>query len=135
MTSKRNLKREVEQLSEEEEKVREPIVMNLTSEPATDVERALATKPHPDHSDRETVAIPKVIPRRFWPKGDSITLTVVSSANWGNYLFEEPDGEDTFFAVDLWDRLTDDELATELAHRRENDKQVPPYLREKVDEA
>ena len=133
MTSKRTLKREVEQLSEEEKEVGEPIIIDLTSEPVTDVERALATKPHPGHSDRETVSIPKILPRRFWPEGGF--LTVVSRKRWDKYLFEEPNGDDAAFAVGLWDRLTNDELATELAHRRENDKQIPPYLREKVDEA
>lgn len=129
MTKRRIEKKieEVEQLSGKEER-EPPIIMDLTAEPETELERTLATKPFPEHSDRKTVAIPKVLPRRFWT--ESGFLTVVSKSDWDNYLFDEPDGADTVFVVDLWESLTDDELAAELAYRGENGEQIPPYLEE-----
>jgi len=129
--SRREIERDVEQMSGNEELER-PVIMCLTTEPDDDLERALATKPHPNHSDRETVAVPKRLPRRFWT--ESGFLTVVSHGSWDKFLFEEPNGEDTFFAVDLWEGLTDAELNAELAYREENEAQVPTYLREKANE-
>lgn len=131
MASKRSLKRDVAELSEASHGDEPPLVMNLTGTGKDDDRHAaLLTPSFPEKfPERESVAIPRLLPRRWWTERGF--LFVVSCSDGGRYGIdptEETDGSKTVFACDLWEDMTEEELAAEAEYRVENDEPLPELL-------
>lgn len=128
MTSKRNLKRDVEELVDEDDVPQPTLVLNLTSDSEERPELVTESWPDSERHSNESVAVPNYIPKQWWTDGG--ILTVVSRDSWDKYLMDEPNRDGVVFASDLWDSMTEEQLAREAEYRVENGEPLPELLKQ-----
>lgn len=139
MTSKRELQREVETLSEQTASTDSgPMIMRLTyfEDDSGDVYNATREdSPHPEltvqpfpesRPESLTIAVPSILPekyaRRTW-------LFAVTCTRKDRYVADRSeDAPGCVSPCEIWDSMTEAQLREERAHRERNDEQIPAIL-------
>jgi hypothetical protein len=124
VTSKRDLKRDVEQLSEETTSggCGLQILFGVKDGYETREEAPRPDLLVPDDArGGYTTTAPKIIPDKF-----ETPIMIVTKAVTGTWPGDVDDSSIPVSA--LWDNLTDEQLREERRRRKENDEPVPPVL-------
>jgi hypothetical protein len=126
VTSKRGLKRDVEQLSEERDSGGGVGLYLFTTannfESRSDAPRPELTVPD-DVRDGYTTAVPNVVPDKF--ERPILFLTDAVVGTWDGDA-----GDSSIPVSELWDNLTDEQLREERRRREKNDDPIPALLKD-----
>lgn len=139
MTSKRELQREVETLSEQTVSTDNgPMVMRLTyfgdkynATPSREdsPHPELTVQPYPESRPESlAIAVPSILPEKYARRTWLFTVTCTKR---DRYVSEggTPEGAPEYVPpCEIWDSMTEAQLREERAHRERNDEQIPPIL-------
>lgn len=134
MTTKRNLKNELEELKDDPGDGGGGIVIDYCNviprgkqwpDMADSPHPELTIRPYPEKKPKTLkVAVPNLISNEYLTNG---FLTVATCDKSESHRID-PDADGTMFACDLWDALTEEELEEEYLIREEEGEPIPALL-------